>query len=74
MPLARQRLGEDLSADSRFERRKVIGLVDKKLISKLNRRKHAYGGPEMARICICGTYALVSRELHVPQLSRNASA
>ena len=70
LPLARRRLGEDVSADSRIARKAGIGLVDRNLIINLNRRKRMSSGSEMARICACGAYAPDSLELHVPQLSR----
>ena len=40
LPLHRQRAGQDLESDERQQERAVVGLVNQKLIVKLNRRKH----------------------------------
>ena len=68
LPIARQRLGEYLSADSRLEGEAVFGLADRKRIIRLNQRKHIAGGPGMIRTCVREECAPDSLELHVPQL------
>ena len=68
LPLRRQRAGQDLESDERLEARAVIGLVDNKLIIKLNRRKHMASGSRMIRVCVCEDYAQDSLELRAPQL------
>ena len=40
LPLHRQRAGQDLESDERLQERAVVGLVNQKLIVKLNRRNH----------------------------------
>ena len=52
-PLARQRPGETLRADSRLERKAVSVLADRKLIIELRRRKDMTGGSRVTRGCIC---------------------
>ena len=66
--LRRQRAGQGLESDERLEARAVIGLVNQKLITKLNRRKHMAAGPRMVGVCVCEDYAQGFLELHVPQL------
>ena len=68
LPLTLQKAGEDLSSDLRIDARAVIGLVDRKLVAKLNRRKHMAHGSRLARVRICETYAREAAELHIPQL------
>ena len=66
--LATQGLGQDLPAESRRAREAVIGLGDRKLTVKLNRRTHMSGGPKMTRICICEAFAPDSLEHCDPRL------
>ena len=58
-----------MESDERLEAKAVVGLVDRKLIIKLNRRKHMASGSRMVRLCVCEEYARDSLELHVPQLT-----
>ena len=68
LPLRRERAAQDLESNERLEAKAVAGLVDQKLIIKLNRGKHMAAGSRMVGVCVCEHYAQGSLELHVPQL------
>ena len=48
--------------------RAAIGLVDRKLISKLNRSKHVTGGSRMARVRMFASYVTESLEFRAPRI------
>ena len=68
LPLYRQRAGQDLESDERLQERAVIGLVNQKLVIKLNRRKQMATDSHMVRVCVCEDYAPDALELHAQQL------
>ena len=51
LPLRRQRAGHRFESDERLGARAVIGLVNQKLIIKLNRSLHMAAGSRMVRVC-----------------------
>ena len=67
-PLTGRRTGEDPISEERLERRAAIGSADRKLIIRLNRRKHMSAGSRIVSVRTCGDYTPESLELRAPRL------
>ena len=68
LPPTGQRSGEDLLSGERLERKAAVGLAKRKIVTKLNERKHTTAGSIVARSRIWETHPQGSLELHGPQL------